>query len=29
MKGFQEGEKVAVEIKSWDSPKKLTRGKNN
>ena len=21
MKGYQEGEKVAVEIKSWDSPK--------
>ena len=27
MKGYQEGEKVAVEIKSWDSPKNSPEGK--
>ena len=27
MKGYQEGEKVAVKIKSWDSPKNSPEGK--
>ena len=27
MKGYQEGEKVAVEIKKWDSPKNSPEGK--